>query len=384
MQDKILIVDDEPNLLSSCKRILRNEPYELVTACGGAEGLVTFGSEGPFSVVISDYRMPEMDGIEFLKRIKERNPDSVRMMLSGNADLNIAVEAVNKGNIFRFMNKPCPPDILTKTIQAGIEQYRLVTAEKELLKNTLTGSISVLIDILSIVNPVAFSRAFRIRKYTHHLITNLHIQNVWQFEVAAMLSQIGCVTLPPELLEKLADGELLTTDEQKLLNTYPKVGFNLLNKIPRLENIAKMIEQQHRSFNEFGNGSKNIKQDEIAIGAQVLKVAIDFDLLISEGNPKTKALEKMSRKQGVYNPKLIDLINNLNLFNDEKGVRSITLKEIHFGMVAYEDIRASNGLLLVAKDQEITYPVIVRLNNYASRMGVQEPFRVVVPKLFAE
>lgn len=384
MSEKVLIVDDEPNLLSSCKRILRNENYELYTACGGTEGLKSFGSSGPFAVVVSDYRMPEIDGIEFLKMIKERNPDTVRMMLSGNADLNTAIDAVNKGNIFRFLNKPCPPDILSQTIKAGIDQYHLITAEKELLKNTLTGSIRVLIDILSMVNPVAFSRASRIRKYVHHLVTQLHVQNVWQFEVAAMLSQIGCVTFPPELLEKQSEGELLSADEQKLMNTYPKIGFDLLDKIPRMENIARMVERQLRPYVDFQYDKKDPDQEEIAIGAQVLKVAIDFDLLISEGQTKIKAVDKMYRKQGAYNPRLLEIIKDINIFHDEKGVRSITLKEVHFGMIAYDDIRAMNGLLLVAKGQEITYPVIVRLTNFASRIGVREPFRVVVPKLYVE
>ena len=384
MQEKILIVDDEPNLLSACKRILRNESYQLETACGGEEGLIIFGSQGPFAVVVSDFRMPGMDGIEFLKMIRERNPDTVRMMLSGNADFNTAIDAVNQGNIFRFMNKPCPPDVLSKSIEAGIDQYHLIMAEKELLKNTLTGSIRVLIDILSMVNPAAFSRASRIRTYVHHLVTQLHLQNVWQFEVAAMLSQIGCMTFPPELLEKLPQSELLSIDEQKLINTYPQIGFNLLNKIPRMENIARMVEQQLRPYSEFQQENRDPSREEIAIGAQVLKVAIDFDVLINEGQTKIKALDKMRRKQGVYNPKLLEIIKDINMFHDEKGVRSIMLKEVHFGMIAYDDIRAMNGLLLVAKGQEITYPVIVRLNNFTSRIGIQEPFRVVVPKLYVK
>ncbi len=380
MQEKILIVDDEPNLLSSCKRILRHEPYELYTACGGAEGLAIFGNQGPFAAVISDYRMPGMDGIEFLLKIRQRNPDSVRIMLSGNADMKTAVEAVNQGNIFQFLNKPCPPEILKKSIQTGIGQYRLITAEHELLKNTLTGSIRVLIDILSLINPIAFSRASRIRKYVHHLVTEMHIQNVWQYEIAAMLSQIGCITLPPELLEKASEGETLTREEQSLLDTYPQVGYNLINKIPRLENIARMIGKHQQPFFKFNMDSEVSENDGIAIGAQILKAAIDFDSKVSEGNTKSIAIEKLRKNRGIYNPRLLTILETVDMLGDNKGVQSIYLKEIHFGMIAYEDIRAKNGLLLVTKNQEITYPVIVRLKNYAAHVGVCEPFRVVIPK----
>ncbi|MFH1417727.1 MAG: response regulator, partial [Planctomycetota bacterium] len=136
MSKKILCVDDDPNILNAYRRGLRRL-FEIETAEGGAEGLEAIASQGPFAVVVSDMRMPGMDGIQFLTAVKKRAPESVRIMLTGNADQQTAMDAVNEGSIFRFLTKPCPPEHLAKALTAGIEQYRLITAEKELLGKTL-------------------------------------------------------------------------------------------------------------------------------------------------------------------------------------------------------------------------------------------------------
>src|SRR5689334_22713738 len=127
MSIKILCVDDDPNILQGYKRAFRRD-FEIHIAEGGIEGLAMIENEGPFAVVVSDMRMPVMDGIQFLIRVRELAPQSVRMMLTGNADQQTAIDAVNQGNIFRFMTKPCPPDVMATMLNAGIEQYRLITA----------------------------------------------------------------------------------------------------------------------------------------------------------------------------------------------------------------------------------------------------------------
>ena len=160
MTEKILCVDDEPNVLQACRRQLRKR-FHIETADGGEQALQAIAGQDPYAVIVSDMRMPGMDGIQFLARAKELTPNSVRIMLTGNSDQQTAIEAVNEGNIFRFLTKPCPAESLAKAIAAGVEQYRLVTAEKELLEKTLRGSIKVLTEVLSLVNPTAFGRAAR-------------------------------------------------------------------------------------------------------------------------------------------------------------------------------------------------------------------------------
>ena len=129
MTDRILFVDDDPNLLASFRRQLRRQ-FQIETALGGPEGLELVEHNGPYSVIISDFRMPHMNGIEFLARVREMAPDTIRIMLTGNADMQAAIQAVNEGNIFRFLTKPCSVDLLGESLDTGIEQYQQVTQER--------------------------------------------------------------------------------------------------------------------------------------------------------------------------------------------------------------------------------------------------------------
>jgi len=240
---KILVVDDEPNVLHSIKRQLRKK-FSLDTATSGPEALKMLKESGPYAVIIADMRMPGMNGIELLAKVKEEFPDTVRMMLTGNADQETAIRAVNEGNIFRFMNKPCPVELLEKNIEAALEQYRLIIAERQLLEQTLSGSIKVLAEILSQVNPAAFSRAFRIRNLVDQLVKAEGLPNAWEFSIAALLSQLGCVSLPSDLVEKVYAGASLSKEEEEMFKNHPLVGAQLLKNIPRLERVAAMIALQ--------------------------------------------------------------------------------------------------------------------------------------------
>jgi len=140
MSVKILCVDDESNVLEAYQRNLRKR-FTIDTALGGEPALALIASQGPYAVIVTDMQMPGMDGVEFLTRAQQKAPDTVRLMLTGNADQKTAVEAVNKGHVFQFLNKPCPPEMLAVALENGIKQYRLITAEREVLEYTLNGSI---------------------------------------------------------------------------------------------------------------------------------------------------------------------------------------------------------------------------------------------------
>ena len=251
MSDKILFVDDDSNLLASFQRQLRNQ-FTVDISPDGQQGLESITHQGPYATIVSDFRMPGMDGVQFLSRAREVAPDSVRMLLTGYADVQTAIEAVNEGNIFRLLTKPCPPDTLTKALTAGIKQYQLVTAERELLEKTLSGSIKVLSEVLSLVNPEAFGRAARITRYVRQIASKMGLSEVWQFETAAMLSQIGCIILQEETLKKIYRGVELTKEEEQLFNMHPSIASDLIAKIPRMEKIAEIIAYQEKHFDGSG------------------------------------------------------------------------------------------------------------------------------------
>ena len=206
---KILFVDDEPNVLAAFQRQLRKQ-FSVETAVGPKEGLAALQNWRDYAVVVADMRMPEMSGVEFLAKVKADAPDVVRMMLTGNADQTTAIEAINEGNIFRFLNKPCPPEKLTLALEAGMRQHQLIIAERELLENTLSGSIKVLAELLAMAEPKSFGHTEALRNNIRLLADFMKIGQPWELEVAAMLLHIGYVTIPPEVVLKARVGHPLS------------------------------------------------------------------------------------------------------------------------------------------------------------------------------
>ncbi len=379
MNEKILFVDDDSNLLAGIKRRLRKK-FDVAVAVGPEFGLEVINSAGPFAVIVADMRMPGMNGIEFLTEVRANNSDTVRMMLTGNADLQTAIDAVNEGNIFRFLTKPCPQEVMVNALNAGLEQYRLITSERELLEKTLMGSLKMLSEILSLVNPLAFSRATRVRRYVQHIgVRRQSPGNWWQFEVAALLSQIGCVTLTADLLDKVYAMAQLTEEEQKIFESHPTIAHNLLSKIPRLESIALMVANQQKPVYQYPTLKALTDEDrEVIFGGQLLKVVLDFDHMVINGLSKQDSLTRLRQHPEIYNADLVAALSSFHM--DEVGeiVKMLRVKDLKTGMIADSDIRAQNGLLLVPKGQEITYPVLERLRNFARQIGIVEPVRVIV------
>ncbi len=367
---KILIVDDEPNVLHSLKRLLHKK-FSLETATSGPEALELMRRQGPFAVIIADMRMPGMDGIELLARVREEFPDTVRMMLTGNADQDTAIRAVNEGHIFRFMNKPCPPELLERNIEAALEQYRLVIAEREILEKTLSGTIKVLADILSQVNPTAFSRAYRIRHLVSQIVKAEKLPNAWEFSVAALLSQLGCVSLPSDLVEKVYAGIKLTPEEEKMFQKHPKIGAKLLQHIPRLERVAAMIELQLKPFREYRETPSTQDQRIIWTGAQILKAVLDYDQLVFLGKGHREACRLMRAREGEYNPNLLMILENQKLRETEGPIKLVRVDQLAAGMVLERDVVAKNGLLLASKGQEVTFALKERLQNFAKTIGIE-------------
>jgi CheY-like chemotaxis protein len=372
MLKRILCVDDEPNVLQAFERQFRRE-FDVQTAPGPEVALQRLAAEGPFAVVVSDMRMPVMDGAEFLSRVREHWPDTVRVMLTGQADLHSTMAAVNQGNIFQFLTKPCPTDILARAMNAALEQHRLIIAERELLEGTLRGSIGVLCEILSLVNTSAFGQAQRILRYVRCMAEALQLPDLWQYELAAMLSRIGCVTVPPEVMEKYRAGQPLGEAEKQLLQSQGRVGCDLLARIPRLEAVAQMVA--HQSFEDLETQPISAS---VKTGAHLLKIACDFDEQISRGGSVEVILSKM-RGCRKYDSTFVSALEKVQLEEAAGETRCVTLAQIKTGMILNYSVLSKTGLLLMAKGQEITASSIVRLQTFARTVGVVEPINIIVP-----
>jgi FixJ family two-component response regulator len=375
MAEKILLVDDDSNILDGYRRSLSKE-FLMETALGGTRAVALANEKGPYAVVISDMRMPGMDGIQLLSQIKAVSPDTIRVMLTGNADMETAVNAINEGSIFRFLNKPCSKEVMARTITAALVQYRLVTAEKQLLEQTLSGSLQVLTEVLSLVNPAAFSRAERARRYIHHIVSAMKLGNPWQYEVAAMLSQLGCVTLAPETIEAVYRGEALSADELAQYEAHPSVAYTLLSKIPRLEPIAWMIEQQNRRTPTADDS----KVPDMRLGAEILRLVLAYEQLIHKGASRNEAAHTLAMQNKNFSPAFFQTLVTLDPNAEEGETQKYQIENLTPSMIVQEEVHTLSGTLVVSKGQEVTPTVIFKLKNLLARGAVSNNVSASMPK----
>ncbi len=368
---RILCVDDEPNVLEGLERNLFDE-FDVSTARSGLEGLNMLRTEGPFAVVVSDMQMPTMNGAIFLTRVRKLSPHTVRILLTGHADIDAAISAVNDGNIFRFLLKPCPVDMLTKSLNDAVELYRLVNAEKELLEKTVAGSAKVFINILSLASPTAFSRAEFVKRYMQHMVGELELKEKWPFELAAMLSQIGCITLPPDTMNKVYAGQEISNDEKQMLTTIPQTGYDLLSSIPRFEGVAEMIKRQNDVIVDTTDG------DEVLLGASMLRVALKVDQLVAGGLTISQAVGTLKNGEENFEARFLDILAGFR--GGERGdvIKAVSLKELKPFMVLDEDVLSADGQVIIGKGHEVSLALKERLENFSRRIGIAEPIRVRV------
>jgi len=365
MSERILFIDDDAMILDALRVSLRKR-FDVTVALGPEAGLAAMRSDGPFAVVVSDLRMPRMDGIALLTQIRDMSPDTVRMMLTGFADVEVAIDAVNEGQVFRFLTKPCPPETLAKALEAGLEQFRLVTAEKELLRGTLRGSIRVLTEALSLANPEAYGRSERIKVLVRQLLKTLSIKGAWELELAAMLSHIGCMALPRTVLEKIATGQKLSHDERKLYASHPAVGAGLIEHIPRLGKVAEIIASQHKRYDP--------SQPQ---GVRILKIVVDYDTLESKGLTPANIFVRMRSCGECYDPVILDALEKSLGLEGSYMRKSVMVRELTDGMILDESVVTKEGLLLLAKGVELNETSIYRLIQAAKSFTVIEPLSVL-------
>lgn len=370
----ILCVDDESRVVEGLALHLRKD-YQVHTALGGEEGMRKLKELGSVAVVVSDMRMPGMDGATFLKRVMRTYPDASRILLTGEPGRDAAVLAVNEGQIFRFLTKPCPPDQLKAAIDAAVIHHRLLNSERVLLQETVIGCIQALVDVLAMTNPVAFGRASRIKRLAMQFADSLGCTGFWQLEAATMLSQLGYLSLPVELVEKLYYGQRLTPEEQVLADGVPQVAGKLLRHIPRLEPVMQILDATRASDEQL----KALGDGTIGLGARVLLIALDFDTLVTQGHSTDVAMQTIRLKATRYGESVIEKFGTLiGAASGSSEIRHMPLRLVQPGMTIMEDLRTHLGTLLVPRGFEVSQPFLERLHNFGATI-LSENVKVLVP-----
>jgi len=375
---KILLVDDEPHVVESLAVLLRRD-FDVRTASVPQDALRTLSEINDLAVVVSDMRMPGMDGATFLHEIMMRRPDVARILLTGEAGRDGAIRAVNEGQILRFLTKPCPSEDLKKAIEAGVIQHRLVHSERLVLQETLLGCIKALMEVLAMANPAAFGRAERIKKTAMRCAERFGCTDFWQLEAAAMLSQLGYITLSQELLEKMYAVQSLSEAERRKVDAVPDVSNALLEHIPRLEPVIQILaalKYDDAQIARLGEGT-------IGLGTRILGAVIEYESLLASGKARDQIFKLLHQRSKRFGEKLLMQLDDcigpkergaapLSRTPDEK---EIPLRDVMPGMRLQSELRAANGTLLVPINFQVTKTLLDRIANVAPEL-MNAPVRV--------
>jgi CheY-like chemotaxis protein len=367
---RLLFVDDEANVLIGINRVLHGR-YDVTLANSGAEALQAL-EHHEFDVVVSDMRMPGMSGNELLVRVQQRQPRAVRLVLSGQSDLEAAAAAINDGRVFRFLLKPIGRDALLSALEAALAQRRLVEAERELLERTLNGAIDGLSEALALANPEAFGRSRRLRRIVSALATEAGLPRRWPLEMAASLSQLGAISLPPETARRWYAGEALDATESAMVARAASVPQQLLRHLPRIEPVIALLDA-------LSTGGV-VSSPTLSIEESTLLAAAEVERRLSSGEPLTGIIASLDADARI--PRVvIDGLRKLGgLLLGARPRRAVSIVGLQPGMVLVEDVRTRAGGLLITRGHEVSDALMVRLRNFASTVGVKEPLFVSVPE----
>lgn len=363
MTRRILFVDDEPNVLDGFRRTLRRD-YDFDTAVGGHEGLELLNTHR-YAVIVSDMRMPKMSGEEFLAKANEVQPDAIQMILSGQATLDATVSAVNGGSIFRFLVKPVEKDALTAALDKALEQFRLISAERQLLEETLSGAVEALTDVVGLVSPALSKRTHHVVELVENVAAVYHLESDWQMRLASMLSGVGYTPVPSAVLEKAELQQPLSNAEQAMMDRHPVVTAQLLDHIPRLEGVTAIITAAS------GVGTP---PDELEDHVRVLAFANAAADLLLLGRTIDEALIELERS-GEHDQKLLEraarTAKRVGTVIEDRSVRQLDV-----GMILRQDVFTVTDVMLASAGTTLKGSLLERLRNFDQSVGIQSPITV--------
>lgn len=416
--ETLLFVDDETNILSALRRLFRPLGYNILTAEGGAQGLELL-AQHKVDLVISDMRMPQMDGAQFLEKVREHAPDTVRILLTGYADISSTIAAINKGQIYRYIAKPWEDNDIVLTVRYALEQKDLLREKvrleeltqqqnaelKELnanleekvkarteelrqtmgflekahekLKKSFLTSIRVFSNLMELREGAMAGHSRRVADLARKLALRLGMSETEAQEVmvAALLHDIGKIGLPDNLLHKPFG--VLTGDERAAVVKHPVVGQTALMALEQLSGAAKLIRSHHERFDGMGypDGLLGLA---IPMGARVLAIANDYDAvqlghLLNKRLNAQEALVYIQEGRGKrYDPQVTDaFVGMLGGVGEKAREQEIVLNsaDLKSGMVLTRDLVAKDGLLLLARDYLLDDMLIEQLRNYEKMDG---------------
>ena len=360
---RVLCVDDEPHVVQALLLHLRKH-YDVSTALSGDEALELLKRMGGAAVVISDMRMPGMNGATLLNNVMHLYPDTSRIMLTGETGRDAAISAINAvshGHVLQFLTKPCTPEALKAAVEAGVAKHRLAHTERAILKETLNGCLQIFMEILALTNAAAFGRASRLNRLATEFAATLGYEDYWQLQAATLLSQLGYWSLPDELLEKIHGADKLTPQEAVASANAPHVAISLLQRVPRLQPVMEILtalDWTDEKVARLGDG---------ALGrcTRILGLVLDYDTLVTRGHSLEVALWTLRSRSVRFGAELIErFAAHVSAEQNVGELRLVALHSVTPGMIIVQDVRTHTGTLVVPPGFEVTEVFLQRARTF--------------------
>lgn len=314
----VLLVDDEINNLQLLKRTLRGK-YNILTASNGKEGLeVLENNIGRISLIVSDHKMPVMEGTEFLEKANKISPDVIKILLTGFSDIEILMDAVNKCNLFQYMLKPFDPQELEQVIENGIDKFDLASSKSSILtdlRELFYKTIKSISSALDAKDPYTHGHSLRVTLYSLILAKELNLtdKSLEEIELAGLLHDIGKIAIPQSILCKPGK---LTDEEFAIMKSHPENSEKLISNIKKLEGITNWLKAHHEKWDGSGYPG-HLKGEEIPISARIIALADTYDAMTSTRSYRKAlehevAIEEIKRCSGTqFDPNLAALFIKL-------------------------------------------------------------------------
>lgn len=375
---RILMVDDDMDMLRAVVRRLEKH-YDIVTAGSGDQGLEKIESDGPFPVIVSDMQMPGMDGIRFVQRARRKSPLSVFVMLTGEVNETTTLRAMNEGQVFRFITKPCSHEDLLATLEASWRQYHLINAEKQLLQKTLVGAVDAIVNIFETLMPDGMMRSTSIQRIVEAVQENLRIQKRWEYALASRLSLLGYGLVGRSLTDVVAQPHFSEKDEQELMEKACAKSAEVLTKIPRLKTTAEIIAKTVESTGAISTLTPISDSEVTQVGSTLLRVALEWESSKRVGLTAGEAISAMRRKLPDLHQEVVNCLEDFEFEFVKANHQKIPVYDLKVGMVIHKGIYSKDGRVLISEGRRLTQPLLEKLNSYLSRgMGLRDTMVTVV------
>ena len=320
----VLIVDDEENNLQLLKRTFRGK-YNILTAHNGIEALDVVKEHGDeISLIVSDQKMPQMEGTEFLKHVRETNPQIVKILLTGHVDTDIIVSAIYDCELFQYILKPFEPEELKIAVENGIEKYSMASNNKVFyneLRELLYKTIRAISNALDTKDSYTNGHSLRVTLYSMILARELNLDEAYMedIEIAGLLHDIGKIAMPKSILCK--NGRL-TDDEFLVMKSHPVRGEKIVINIKKLQTISEWVKAHHEKWDGTGYPD-GLKGEEIPLPGRIIALADTYDAMTSTRPYRTAlshetAINEINRCAGTqFDPKLAKIFVSLSDKIDE-------------------------------------------------------------------